>query len=72
MAPQLVINGTIVLLSRPSDLAVAKRVADHMQRRIVENDWRPYQSRQDALRAWSRLGGIRLQVMKALNLVVEP
>jgi hypothetical protein len=38
----------------------------------VEDDWRPYQSKQDALRAWRRLGGIRLQVMEELGLLKDP
>lgn len=33
--------------------------------------WRPYRSREDAVRVWSRLGGIRVQVMQALNLLDE-
>ena len=48
---------------------VAERVAKHLQRRLEEDDWRPYKSRQDAVRAWRRLGGIRLQVMEALGLL---
>ncbi len=71
MSPEVVINGRTLPLSRPSDVAVAQRVAAHMQRRITEDDWRPYRSRQDAVRAWARLGGIRLQVMQALNLLNE-
>ena len=39
-----------------------------MQRRIKEDDWQPYRSREEAVRAWTRLGGIRLQVMQALGL----
>ena len=40
-----------------------------MQRRIAEDDWRPYASKTDALQAWRRLGGIRLQVLQALQLI---
>jgi hypothetical protein len=52
-------------------VAVAQRVAAHLQRRIAEDDWRPYRSSEDAVRAWTRLGGIRLQVMEALSLLNE-
>ena len=55
-----------------SDARVAERVARHLRRRIEEDDWRPYQSKQDALRAWRRLGGIRLQVMEELGLLKDP
>jgi hypothetical protein len=40
-----------------------------MQRRILEDDWRPYASKAEALRAWAKLGGIRLKVLQALDLV---
>ena len=69
MGPQLTINGKTIDLSAPSDVAVAQRVAAHIQSRIEEDDWRPYRSQADALRAWTRLGGIRAQVLEALNLV---
>ena len=63
------LNGTIIHLDRPSDKAVVQRVAAQIQRRIAEDDWRPYASKADALGAWKKLGGIRLKVLKAFNLV---
>ena len=71
MPAEVVIGGTTLQLARRSDVAVALRVAAHFQRRIAGDDWRPYRSRKDALRAWSRLGGIRFQVMQALSLLKE-
>ena len=71
MPAEVVIDGTTLRLAKPSDVAVAQRVAVHFQRRIAEDDWRPYRSRADAVRAWTRLGGIRLQVMQALGLLNE-
>ena len=62
------LNGTTIYLDRPSDKAVAQRVAAHIQRRIVEDDWRPYASKADALEAWAKLGGIRLKVLQAFDL----
>ena len=59
-------------LKAASDARVAERVAKHFQRRIQEDDWRPYRSKEEALRAWSRLGGIRVQVMQALGLIKSP
>ncbi|KZR85408.1 hypothetical protein [Synechococcus sp. MIT S9508] len=61
--------GQTLNLKAASDARVAERVAQHLQRRIKEDDWRPYKSKEEALRAWSRLGGIRLQVMQALGLL---
>ena len=63
------LNGTTIYLDRPSDKAVAQRVAAHIQRRIVEDDWRPYASEADAIAAWAKLGGIRLKVLQAFDLL---
>ncbi|WP_186696555.1 hypothetical protein [Cyanobium sp. NS01] len=71
MPAEVVIGGEMLRLARRSDVAVAQRVAAHLQRRIAEDDWRPYRSREDAVRAWTPLGGIRLQVMEALSLLNE-
>ena len=69
MIETLLVNGQQVVLKVPSDRVVAERVVRHIQRRIHEDDWRPYTCKADALRAWVRLGGIRVQVLHALNLV---
>ena len=63
------LNGKLIGLSVPSDRLVVDRVARHMQRRLAENDWRPYGSQVDALQAWARLGGIRVDVLRALDLL---
>ena len=69
MSAELLINGQTLQLRAKSDVLVAQRVVRHMQRRIDENDWRPYRSQDQSIKAWSRLGGIRLQVMRALGLI---
>jgi hypothetical protein len=63
------LNGKPIKISVPSDRLVVDRVARQMQRRLAENDWRPYGSKADALLAWSRLGGIRVDVLRALDLL---
>ena len=68
MTTEVLLNGHTLHLKAASDVKVAQRVAAQMQRRIDEDDWHPYRSRQEAVRAWTRLGGIRLQVMQALDL----
>jgi hypothetical protein len=67
MPAEVVIRGTSLQLARRSDVAVALRVAAHFQRRIAEDDWRPYRSRKDAVRAWTRLGGIRFQERRPME-----
>ena len=69
MSHEWLLNGRVIHLEAPSDRAVAQRVAQHMQRRVTEDDWRPYASKADALQAWGQLGGIRLQVLQALQLI---
>ena len=68
MTIEILLNGHTIHLKAASDTRVAERVAAQMQRRIREDDWQPYRSRDEAIRAWTRLGGIRLQVMQALGL----
>ena len=63
------LNGKPIRISVPSDRLVVDRVARQMQRRLAENDWRPYGSKADALQSWARLGGIRVDVLRALDLL---
>ena len=63
------LNGTTIYFDRPSDKAVVQRVAAHIQRRIDEDEWRPYASKADALAARVELGGMRLKVLQAFDLV---
>ena len=63
------LNGRKIALKAPSDRAVAERVMRHIRRRMDEDDWLPYTCKADAIQAWFRLGGIRAQVLEALNLV---
>ena len=63
------LNGRQIVLIASSDRSVAERVVRHIQRRIDEDDWRPYTCKADALQAWFSLGGIRAQVLEALNLL---
>ena len=69
MTNTFVLNGQQILLKASSDRVVAERVVRHIQRRLDEDDWRPYTCKADAVQAWFRLGGIRAQVLKVLNLV---
>ena len=66
---EFLLNGKRIKLEAASDRLVAERVAKHMQRRIREDDWRPFSSKAKALDAWSRLGGIRVAVLKALDMI---
>lgn len=69
MEQTLHVNGKTIRLAVPSDQAVAERIVKHFERRIAEDDWSPFVSKERALVAWSRLGGIRAQVLAALGLL---
>ena len=69
MTDTIELNGRKIALNASSDRVVAERVVRHIQRRIEEDDWRPYNCKADAVQAWLRLGGIRAQVLEALNLL---
>ena len=66
---ELQINGTTIRVEVKSDLAVVRRISAHMERRIREDDWLPYKTKQDALHAWKKLGGIRVDVLQAHGLI---
>ncbi|MDB4653519.1 hypothetical protein OAE35_01305 [Synechococcus sp. AH-551-E02] len=63
------INGKSIDLKVKSDESVVLRVAAHIERRIKEDDWLPYKNKQDALSSWSKLGGIRVKVLEAYDLI---
>ena len=63
------LNGRQFVVKVASDRVVAERVMRHIQRRMDEDDWRPFACKADAVQAWLRLGGIRAQVLEALNLI---
>ena len=63
------LNGRKIALKTFSDCSAAERVMRHIRRRMDEDDWRPFTCKADAVQAWLRLGGIRAQVLEALNLL---
>ena len=69
MIDTIELNGRKIALKASSDRVVAERVVRQIQRRIEEDDWRSYNCKADAVQAWLRLGGIRAQVLEALNLL---
>ena len=66
---QVRINGKSIDLKVKSDESVALRVAGHIASRVKEDDWLPYKNKQDALSAWRKLGGIRVKVLEAYDLI---
>ena len=66
---ELKINGRTISVRFKSDAVVAQRVAAHIQRRIEEDDWIPFQTKEDALQSWQKLGGIRAEALRAYDLI---
>lgn len=63
------LNGRHIVLKASSDRVVDERVMRKIHRRHDEDDWRPHCSQSNSLRTWACLGGIRPQVLEALNLI---
>ena len=66
---KLKINGRPISVRFKSDAVIAQRVAAPLTRRIEEDDWLPFQSKKEALESWQKLGGIRVQVLRAYDLI---
>lgn len=65
----ILINGVLLSVPFKSDAVVARRIAAHLERRINENDWRPFRTKDEAIAAWAKLGGLRLAVLRAYKLI---
>ena len=66
---EMKINGHPISVRFKSDAVVAQRIAAHIQRRIEEDDWLPFLSKEYALQSWQKLWGIRVQVLRAYDLI---
>ena len=66
---KLQINRRRISVRFKSDAVVAQIVAAQIQRQIEKDDWLPFQSKEDALQSWQKLGGIRVQVLRAYDLI---
>ena len=66
---ELQINGRPISVRFKSDAVVAQRVAAHVQRRIEEDDWLPFQSKEDALQSWQKLGGYSRSGIETYDLI---
>ena len=66
---ELQIDGRPISVRFKSDAVVAQRVRAHIQRRIEEDDWLPFQTKENAFQPWQKLGGVRVQVLRAYDLI---
>ena len=47
---QVVVNGHAIRLSNPKDRAVIQRLVEIIDRRVAEDDWNPFSSKQEAVK----------------------
>jgi hypothetical protein len=66
---QVVVNGRLIRLSNPKDRAVIQRLVEIIDRRVAEDDWSPYSSKEEAVKRWSELKGVRAAVLRAKGLI---
>ncbi len=66
---QVVVDGHAIRLSNPKDRAEIQRVIEIIDRRVASEDWRPYSSKEEAVKSWSELKGVRAAVLRAKGLI---
>ena len=66
---QVVVNGRLIRLSNPKDREVIQRLVEIIDRRVAEDDWSPYSSKEEAVKRWSELKGVRAAVLRAKGLI---
>ncbi len=66
---QVVVDGHAIRLSNPKDRAEIQRVIEIIDRRVASEDWRPYSSKEEAVKSWSELKGVRAAVVRAKGLI---
>ena len=65
---QVLVDGQAIRLSNPKDRAEIQRVIEIIDRKVAEDDWRPFSSKEEAVKSWSELKGVRAAVLRAKGL----
>ena len=79
---QVVVNGHVIRLSEPHHKAEVQRVVSLIDRKIAEDDWRPFSSKEEAAKHWEaslnrakapksskEFSKIRLAVLRAKGII---
>ena len=66
---QVVVIGHVIRISSTKDRKSLERCIATLDRRIAEDDWRPYASKQEALDRWNKLHGYLPAVLRAKWLI---
>ena len=54
---QVVVDGHAIRLSNPKDRAEIQRVVEIIDRKVASEDWRPYSSKEEAVKT-TRMGNV--------------
>ena len=66
---QVMVNGHTIRLSGPEDHAEIQRAVEIIDRRVASEDWRPHSSKEECLKRWSELKGVKAAVLRAKGLI---
>ena len=66
---QVMVDGHAIRLSNPKDRAEIQRVVEIIDRKVASEDWSPYSSKEEAVKSWSELKGVRAAVLRAKGLI---
>ena len=66
---QVMVNGHAIRLSGPKDHAEIQRAVEIKDRKVAAKDWRPYSSKEECIKRWSELKGVKAAVLRAKGLI---
>ena len=66
---QVMVEGHAIRLSDPEDHAEIQRAVEIIDRKVASEDWRPYSSKEECIKRWSELKGVKAAVLRAKGLI---
>ena len=66
---QVVVNGHVIRISSTKDRESLERSIANLDRKIADDDWRPYASKEEAIKRWNSLNGHLPAVLRAKGLI---
>ena len=66
---QVMVNGHVIRLSGPKDHAEIQRAVEIIDRVVASEDWRPFSSKEECIKRWSELKGVKAAVLRAKGLI---
>jgi len=66
---QVVVNGHVIRIAASKDRESLERSIANLDRRIADDDWRPYTSKEEAIKRWNSLKSHLPAVLRAKGLI---